>query len=116
MIEQLTPMERADLAKKIADEGFSKVFDINAFCYSLDNCSSKRLYYIGTILVDAYDGLADMARIDEDEEELRKIKEKVDELKEKDNYDEIQKRNYERISGIIYDKLNNLVEIEDLPF
>ena len=115
MIEQLTPMERADLAKKIADEGFSKVFDINIFCSSLENCSSKRLYYIGTILVDAYDGLADMARIDEDEEELRKIKEKVDELKVKGKYDEIQKRNYERISEIIYDRINGLVDLEEQP-
>lgn len=115
MIENLNPSERSDIASQIAEKGFSSVFNIDEFCSALEVSSSKQLYYIYNILANSYDGLTDMERIDEDEEELKIIKEKVDKLKVKEQYDEIQKRNYERISEIIYDKLNNLVDLDEQP-
>ena len=114
-IEELNFTERSNITAQIAEKGFSSVFNIDDFCSVLEVSSSKQLCNIYSILDESYNESLNTDRIDEDDEELKTIKKKVDELKEKDWYDEIQKRNYERISEIITDILNHDIEIEAPP-
>ncbi|MCR5600128.1 MAG: KAP family NTPase [Ruminococcus sp.] len=108
MLEKLGGMKIVELKKRIGEEGFSNVFDVDDFCFMLENSSAKQLSIIFNILDGSY-SYYDQDRILEDNEELITIRDKARTLKDSKEHDIIKKKWFEHIAN----NLEQVLSIED---